>query len=226
VPIPDLVQRLDIGPVAPGDQMKYLIYKITNQINGRYYIGRHRTNDINDSYMGSGKGILNAVKKYGSENFTKEIIAESWNETNLWEIEKIIVNEEVVKDPKSYNMTYGGKHYLHGLQTYDPDAFVKHQRMAGLKGGPAAYNKKTAVEKVSWHKKGYETARDKHYARNARCTYKVKTNTEEEFVLNGVEFRAMCRQKGWNYNTLLWRPSLGRPIVRGPLKGFQVNKLA
>jgi hypothetical protein len=206
--------------------MKYLIYKITNQINGRYYIGRHRTNNINDSYMGSGKAITNAVKKYGVENFSKEIIAESWNESDLWELEKLIVNEEIVKDPKSYNMTYGGKHYLHGLQTYDRDAFVEHQRMAGLKGGPAAYQKKTAEEKINWHRKGYEAGREKHYKRNSRCVYNIKTNTNEEFVLNGVEFRELCRQRGWNHNTLLWPKSIGRPIARGPLKGFRVNKLA
>jgi hypothetical protein len=206
--------------------MRYLIYKITNQINDRYYIGRHRTNDINDSYMGSGIAINNAVKKYGIENFSKEIIAESWDESNLWELEKLIVNEEVVKDPKSYNMTYGGKHYLHGLKTYDPGAFVEHQRMAGLKGGPAAYQKKTDEEKISWHKKGYEAGREKHYQRNSRCVYHLKTNTNEEFVLNGVEFRELCRQKGWSHNTLLWTKSLGRPIARGPLRGFQVNKLA
>jgi hypothetical protein len=206
--------------------MRYLIYKITNKINGRYYIGRHRTNNINDSYLGSGKAIINAVKKYGVEIFSKEIIAESWNESDLWELEKLIVNEDIVKDPKSYNMTYGGKHYLHGLQTYDRNAFVEHQRLAGLKGGPAAYQKKTPEEKINWHRKGYAAGREKHYARNARCVYNVKTNTNEEFVLNGVEFRELCRQRGWNHNTLLWTRSLGRPIVRGPLKGFQVNKLA
>lgn len=138
--------------------MKYLIYKITNNLNGRYYIGRHRTNNINDSYMGSGKAINNAIKKYGIENFTKEIIAETWNEFNLWELEKIIVNDEIVKDPKSYNMSYGGKHYLHGLKTYDYNLFVKHQRSAGLIGGPACYNKKGGEEKFTWHSKGGKSA--------------------------------------------------------------------
>lgn len=134
--------------------MKYLIYKITNNVNNKYYIGRHRTKNENDSYMGSGKGILNAIKKYGIENFTKEIIAESWDETNLWELEKIIVNEEVVKDTMSYNMSYGGKHYLHGLKTYDQESYKKHQRMAGNIGGPASYNRLSENEKIAWHKKG------------------------------------------------------------------------
>ena len=46
--------------------MFYLIYKTTNLINGKIYIGSHRTTDINDSYMGSGKYLLYALKKYGT----------------------------------------------------------------------------------------------------------------------------------------------------------------
>ena len=87
--------------------MKYLIYKITNTINGRYYIGRHATNNVNDGYMGSGKAISNAIKKYGEDVFVKEIIAESFSKEDLWELEKIIVNIDVDKDPLSYNMADG-----------------------------------------------------------------------------------------------------------------------
>ena len=54
--------------------MKYLIYKTTNLINGKYYIGKHETDDINDDYLGSGIALLAAIKKYGRENFTKEVL--------------------------------------------------------------------------------------------------------------------------------------------------------
>jgi hypothetical protein len=54
--------------------MIYLLYKTTNLINGKTYIGIHQTKNINDGYLGSGLYFLRAVKKYGKENFKREIL--------------------------------------------------------------------------------------------------------------------------------------------------------
>lgn len=88
--------------------MFYLIYKITNKINGKIYIGKHQTNNINDNYMGSGKILHKAYKKYGIENFEKEILFEcsSYEEMTQKEIE--IVNEEFIKREDTYNIRLGG----------------------------------------------------------------------------------------------------------------------
>lgn len=49
-----------------------VVYKITNLINGKCYIGKDKHN--NPNYLGSGRRINSAIKKYGKENFIKEIL--------------------------------------------------------------------------------------------------------------------------------------------------------
>jgi len=85
--------------------MFYTIYKITNIINNKYYIGMHQTENINDNYMGSGKLIKRAIQKYGIENFKKEILHIFDNEKDMKNKEK----ELVVLDEMSYNLCDGGK---------------------------------------------------------------------------------------------------------------------
>lgn len=53
---------------------KGIIYKTTNLINGKIYIGQDSHN--NPKYLGSGKLIKDSIKKYGSDNFIKEILEE------------------------------------------------------------------------------------------------------------------------------------------------------
>ena len=42
--------------------MKYIIYKITNLINGKFYIGKHKCKKLDDSYFGSGFALKSAIK--------------------------------------------------------------------------------------------------------------------------------------------------------------------
>ena len=70
----------------------YYIYKITNLINGKIYIGQHTTSNLDDGYMGSGKIIIRAIKKYGVENFRKEIQGFYENEYELNYVERMLVD--------------------------------------------------------------------------------------------------------------------------------------
>jgi group I intron endonuclease len=85
--------------------MHYTVYRVTNLINGKHYIGKHQTKDLDDGYMGSGKLIKAAIKKYGIENFTKEIIHVFDNEQEMNQREK----ELVVLSEMSYNLCEGGQ---------------------------------------------------------------------------------------------------------------------
>jgi len=88
--------------------MYYTIYKITNQINGKFYIGSHKTKDLNDDYMGSGKYLRVAQEKYGIENFKKEILFIYDNPDDMFNKEKEIVSEDFLATENTYNLKQGG----------------------------------------------------------------------------------------------------------------------
>lgn len=85
------------------------LYKITNILNGKVYIGVHKTRNLKDNYMGSGKRIKYAIRKYGINNFKKEILEffNTFEEALLRESE--IVTWEFLENKKVYNIKPGGK---------------------------------------------------------------------------------------------------------------------
>ena len=94
-----------------------VIYKTINKINGKEYIGKDVQN--NPKYLGSGTSLLKAIKKYGKENFKKEILEECFNKEELWKREEYWLNKFNVKDnPNFYNRTnkafgaWEGRKYL------------------------------------------------------------------------------------------------------------------
>lgn len=91
--------------------MYHYFYKITNKINGKFYYGVHNTNNLNDGYFGSGKVLKEAYKKYGIENFEKEILKFFDTEEEAFAHEKEVVNEELIKNKECYNVQIGGKYF-------------------------------------------------------------------------------------------------------------------
>lgn len=88
--------------------MFYLIYKITNTVNNKFYVGKHKTKNKDDGYMGSGTILKRAIEKYGIEKFTKEIIYEFSLEEEMNNMEREIVDEDFVNREDTYNIMIGG----------------------------------------------------------------------------------------------------------------------
>lgn len=83
------------------------IYKITNLVNGKFYIGQQIKCDKNEKYLGSGLLINKAIKKYGKENFKKEVICECNSKEVADALEQFCIIYENARE-EGYNLAKGG----------------------------------------------------------------------------------------------------------------------
>lgn len=123
-----------------------IIYKTINLINNKIYIGQDRNN--NPNYLGSGKKILRAIKKYGKQNFKKEILEEC-SATNLlnerepyWIAFYNSTNKEI-----GYNILPGGYCNWNTL-TYEEILELKQKISNSLKGKKHSEETKEKMSKT------------------------------------------------------------------------------
>jgi hypothetical protein len=112
----------------------YLVYKITNKLNQKTYIGVHKTDNLDDGYMGSGLAIKAAIRKHGRENFKKEVLFITEDKSSAYGLERKLTVDFASRD--NYNMKLGGI-----------GGFTKEDARKGLiaksvKGGKAAVEQK------------------------------------------------------------------------------------
>ena len=91
-----------------------VIYLIRNLINGKCYIGKtiNLKRRIYEHFMGHSEGcklLSRAIKKYGKENFSVEILHEGIIPELLDEFEIQAIKEHNTKAPRGYNLTDGGE---------------------------------------------------------------------------------------------------------------------
>ncbi len=100
----------------------FFIYKITNLVNGKIYVGQHKTHNIDDGYLGSGKLLFHAIKKYGKASFRRDIIEfcdkETVNDREVYWVSFLNSTDRGV----GYNICNGGRTtsgYKHSQETKD-----------------------------------------------------------------------------------------------------------
>jgi hypothetical protein len=100
------------------------VYQTKNKINNKTYVGFHCTNNLNDGYIGCGvrsmayavackkygvkSAFIDAVSKYGYNNFETKILSFYDTVKECIEEEKFIVNEKWVNSNSNYNISLGG----------------------------------------------------------------------------------------------------------------------
>jgi hypothetical protein len=181
--------------------MYYIVYKTTNQVNGKFYIGTHKTVDLNDDYLGSGKYLKHAIQKYGVENFKKEILFVFDNPEDMFAKEAEIVTEDFISENNTYNLKkggFGGFDYINktNLNLYFDDTGSclngKNHKNNFKRGNEL---KRILLEKGSWDSFRQKMSENKkeYFAKNPP-NFLGKKHTEETKKIIGL--KSSVSQKG------------------------------
>ena len=204
--------------------MHYTVYKITNLVNGKFYIGKHQTKNLDDGYMGSGKLIRAAVQKYGRDNFSKEILHVFDNEHDMNEREK----ELVILSEMSYNLCEGGKGGFGFINNNGLNIDLKQQEMRNsglLKEASRKGNERKRIlasEDVEYAKKLYEIsiaalakARDE-YPKGPMFGRKHSKTTIQKMSLSHKGHRRWTRRRSNLRSRWICTTSTATPMLPAP----------
>ncbi|NMC60393.1 MAG: GIY-YIG nuclease family protein [Candidatus Methanofastidiosa archaeon] len=133
--------------------MIHYVYITTNVVNGKQYIGDHSSNNLNDNYLGSGVAFRKAIKKYGKENFTKQIL-ELFNTKEEAEGAQLFYIERFnTLIPNGYNISpSGGIHWggVHSEESKRKMSLSKKGKPSWNKGKTNVYSEET---RLKWSEK-------------------------------------------------------------------------
>lgn len=155
--------------MARKEKKYHFIYKTTNVLSGKYYIGMHSTDNLDDGYLGSGTRLRYSINKHGKENFIREILeyCETREELKSKEIE--IVNLDEIAKIECMNLIVGGC-----------GGFIS---LEGAKKGRLITNERYKNELRKWSSNGGKN-RIKKYGipqqlLDNRCDWSGKSHSEE-----------------------------------------------
>lgn len=90
----------------------HFIYKTTCTVTGKWYIGMHSTDNLDDGYLGSGQVLWRSIKRHGKQNHTVEILEFCNDRKTLALREQEVLTEEVRQNPQCMNIAPGGIGYF------------------------------------------------------------------------------------------------------------------
>lgn len=173
----------------PRKQKKYhYIYKTTCKITGKFYVGMHSSNSLDDGYLGSGKILGYSRHKYGDENHTREILEFCVSREELKFREKEVVNEELLNDPLNINLKYGGEG---GSAPTGSGFWNETHKLNFTRAGWKAMN--SIKNKTEAAKKAADTFK-KRYGKNS-VKYKIKMKALKKATLNASSEAAIKKRK-------------------------------
>lgn len=169
------------------------------------YIGCHKTLDPNDDYIGSGKLLKRAIKKYGRENFIKEILFIFDTPHLMFEKEKEIVDKLFVEANNTYNLLLGGSGGFDHINSTGKNLYGKNGDMehGGQYLRPGNENKQRLIENGTWEeykKKVSEGAKRKHANDGFHWTGRKHKESTKEKISEKMKI-CQAKEKNSQYGT-------------------------
>lgn len=211
------------------------IYKTTNLINNRVYIGQHKSEVFDFKYKGSGKILLQAFEKYGKDNFKCELIQECFSKDELDQCEKFYIDKYSKLYSDLYNITQGGfggsaSGYI-SIRNIDgkckrilPDELDQYVKLGYVKGGPLP-TQETVLKRANIMKNVVRTPQwCKHISEGQRGkiipdSSKIKMSNAK----NSIKKKVLCVQTGIIYESLSQAEKL-TGISRGNIRFCCIGK--
>jgi len=198
-----------------------IIYKTTNLVNGKIYVGKHYSS-ADDGYLGSGSKLNEDIKKYGKENFKREILEHcisGVDEREIYWIKKLkSINPNI-----GYNLRLGSygvdslsethkqkikmallgkpksKKHIENLKGPRPNILGKNNPFYGK------HHSKDSKKKIAnrYYHRGKE-----HYLYGKKLKTSFKPGKEHpksiQIVINGIEYGSL-REASRKLNISLWK---------------------
>lgn len=169
--------------------MKYVVYKTTNLLNSKIYIGVHKLKHDTDPYNGSGKAFIKAKAKYGEENFSREILFEYDNPDDAFEKEAELVTPEFVKLDSNYNLIPGGK----GGRSKILSTETKMKISSAKSGIPRPQYVKDKVSKTRLERKIPSPNKGKEFSKQHKESLKIAAKTRPSRKMNDTTRMALLK---------------------------------
>lgn len=199
------------------DKLYYTVYKTTNKVTGKIYIGSHKTINLEDNYLGSGKYLNYSIQKHGIENFEKEILFIYDNSVDMYSKEAELVNDKFIAEENTYNLKrggFGGFDYLNSDEFDNPTHSPEHAKMmyeAGNEKRVAGFRKrfddknyllKHGQQSSKILKQLYDEGKRKPAFSGSQHTDESKKKISEAFERRELKKCPHCEVSSKNYGSL------------------------
>jgi len=180
----------------------HILYKTTCVPSGKWYIGIHSTDHLDDGYLGSGRYLTNSVKKYGKENHQREILEVFENRKLMILREAEVVNGNILLDPMCMNLMKGGTGREEHTNILKEQARQKISETskamwARLKADPEKLSAHIAkINKPEHISKRAEAIKSKGHKRTAEQLDRMKSGQSKYYSEQTKEQKLIRQRKG------------------------------